>query len=351
MKEKQTLAVIIAAVAACLFACCSGLNAQDQWIENWQINPDKELNPNTKWLREAKWGLFSHYMAHQASAPIPEHMNSELWNKKVNSFQVKKFADQLEELKVPYFFITIGQAGDYFCSPNATYEKLFGPSEGRISKRDLVAELGKELSSRGIRLCVYLPAKGRSDPPETQEKWRQVIREWSMRWGKDVHAWWIDGAKFKGPEVFKAYTAAFKSGNPDALVSYNGGPVGMNRVQLVPVTEHEDYLAGECGFILPTCGTTPESLLKRNVYNIYETTDYYQGPNINGDQLHFLTFLGSFWGWGEPRFPEAYVVGWTQHVNDHGGVVTWDLRLQDDGIIPDSFYKQITALSEAVIGK
>lgn len=351
MKRILTLIPAIAVVSSCLFACLSGLKAQDQWIENWQINPDKELNPNTTWLREAKWGLFAHYMAHQASAPIPEDMNSRKWNKKVNSFQVKKFADQLEQLKVPYFFITIGQAEDYFCSPNETYEKLFGPSDGRLSKRDLVAELGKELTSRGIRLCVYLPAKGRSDPPEIQAKWRLVIREWSMRWGRNVSAWWIDGAKFNSPEVFKAYTEAFKSGNPNALVAYNGGPVGMNRRQLLPVTQYEDFLAGEVGYILPACGTIPESLLKRKVYSICETTDYYQGPNIYGDQLHFLTFMGSFWGVGDPRFPDAYVIGWTQHVNDHGGVVTWDLRLQDNGIMPESFYKQVEALSKAIDAK
>ncbi len=45
------------------------------------------------------------------------------------------------------------------------------------------------------------------------------------------------------------------------------------------------------------------------------------------------------------------VIGWTQHVNDHGGVVSWDLRLQDDGIMPDSFYQQVKALSDAISRK
>ena len=117
--------------------------AQNETVPNWKINPDKELNPNTKWMREAGWGLLSHYMVHQPSGPIPEHMNGEVWNKKVNSFQIKKFADQLSELKVPYFFITIGQGGNYYCSPNATFEKLFGPSEGKLSSRDLVLELAE----------------------------------------------------------------------------------------------------------------------------------------------------------------------------------------------------------------
>ena len=44
------------------------------------------------------------------------------------------------------------------------------------------------------------------------------------------------------------------------------------------------------------------------------------------------------------------VIGWTRHVNEHGGAVTWDLRLQDNGIMPDSFFRQVKALSQAIGG-
>jgi hypothetical protein len=324
------------------------LKAQSENVPNWKINPDKELNPNTQWLRDAKWGLFSHYMVHMPSGPVPENMTGEIWNNKVNSFQVKRFGEQMSELKVPYFFITIGQGGGYYCSPNETYERLFGPSDGKLSERDLVAELAAELLPRGIRLCVYLPALGRSDSVEKQELYRQVITEWSMRWGASVSAWWIDGAVFEGPEVYKAYTEAFKSGNPNAIVSYNVGPVGMNRKQREPVTEHEDFLAGECDYILPTCGNVPEILVEGRHFNRFETTDYYQGPNISGDQLHFLSFLGSWWSTGEPRFSNPMVIGWTQHVIDHSGAVTWDFPLSDTGIIPDNYYQQVKALSQSI---
>jgi hypothetical protein len=347
MKIKNTVGFIIAVLAA-LVPWDTELKAQSEIVPNWKINPDKELNSNTKWMREAKWGLLSHYMVHMPSGPIPEDMTGEKWNKKVNSFQIKKFADQLTELKVPYFFITIGQGGGYYCSPNDTYERLFGPSEGRLSSRDLVAELAKELTSRGIKMCVYLPALGRRDTPEIQQKYREVIREWSNRWGSSVSAWWIDGAVFPSSDDYKAYTEAFKSGNPDALVSYNVGPVGMNRKQLMPVTVHEDFLAGECDYTLPTCGITPEVYRERNVWNTLDSTDFYQGPNIAGDQLHFLNFLGQWWSTGEPRFRNNIVNSWTQHVNDHGGAVTWDLPLHDSGIIPQKYYKQIKALSDSI---
>ena len=346
MKQQNSIVQTVAILLVVMVISPFVLNAQSTIVPNWKINPDKELNPNTKWLRDAKWGLFTHYLVHMPSAPVPENMTAEIWNKKVNSFQVKKFADQLTELKVPYFFITIGQGGGYYCTPNKAYERLFGSSNGKLSSRDLVLELAKELTSRGIKMCVYLPAVGRGEPADVQQKWREVITEWSERWGVLISAWWIDGAVFESPEVFKAYTEAFKSGNPNAIVSYNVGPVGMNRTQLVPVTEYEDYLAGECDYILPTCATIPGDLGKH--FNISGKGDYYQGPNISGDQLHFLNFLGAWWGTGNPRFSNELVISWTRHINDHQGTVTWDLPLSDDGIISENYFNQVKALSSGI---
>ena len=144
--------------------------------------------PSTEWLWQAKWGLFAHYLAHTASMDVPEEMDGVLWNKKVNRFDVKRLAEQLSELDVPYFFITIGQRTGYYCSPNLAYERLFGPSGGTLTDRDLVADLSAELVPRGIRMCVYLPAVGRRDPADKQQMWREVIAEWSVRWGKVISA-------------------------------------------------------------------------------------------------------------------------------------------------------------------
>jgi hypothetical protein len=294
-------------------------------------------NPDTAWLRDARWGFFTHYLPHMPSSDVPEDMTAEKWNRKVNSFQVKAFANQLSELRAPYFFITIGQKGGYYCSPNKTYERLFGPSGGKLTHRDLIADLAAELVPRGIRLGVYLPALGRRDSAETQEKYRKVITEWSMRWGESVSAWWIDGAVFEGPEVYKAYTDAFRSGNPNALVSYNTGPIGMTRELKQPATEFEDYLAGEVNWHLPVSGLRP-----------WDRKEYYLGPDIAGDQLHFLTFMGSFWGTGDPRFPDELVVGWTRHINNHGGTISWDVPLSDSGMIPEKHMDQLRVLSESM---
>lgn len=302
---------------------------------NNQIAPVKELNPNTKWLREAKWGLFAHYLVHMPSAPVSKNMTGKLWNNKVNLFETKQFGDLLSQIKAPYFFITIGQGGGYFCSPNKTYERIFGLGDGKLSERDLVAELAAELIPRGIRMCVYLPGFGNNNP-QTQEAWQEVITEWSLRWGDSISAWWIDG-KYSNPMEYKAFTKAFKAGDPNALVAYNTGPVGMNRDQLMPDTEYEDYLAGEVDYFLPTCGI-----------RVFDGKEYYLGPNISGDQLHFLNFLGAWWGTGEPRFSDELVISWTKHINTHGGTVTWDLPLSDTGMISENYLKQLTVFSRSI---
>ncbi len=331
MKKRYLTHLMAMFLTGSLALLPSLLNAQGWVVENWEYDPDKELNPNTTWLREARWGLFTHY--------IGTGQSGEEWNKRVNAFQVKKLADQIEKLNAPYFFLTLGRTNS-FCAPNASYEKHFGPSEGKLSDRDLVAELAAELIPRGIKLCLYINAVGRYDSTDVQEKWREVITEWSERYGESVSAWWVDGAAYQSPEVYKAYTEAFKSGNKKALVSYNVGPVGSNRDQLLPVTQYEDYLAGEVDFILPTCGV-----------RIFDGKEYYLGPNISGDQLHFLNFLGPWWGGskkGDPRFSDELVISWTQHINDFEGTVTWDFPVTYEGIIPEIYYKQLSALSESI---
>jgi hypothetical protein len=297
---------------------------------------EKKLNPDTQWLHEAKWGVFAHYLAHDASSAVPDEMNRAVWNKRVNAFQVEKLGEQLSALDIPYFFITIGQKGGYFCSPNQTHAKYFGAEESNASDRDLVADLAAELIPRGIKLCVYLPAYGKKTSPEVQQQWQEIIREWSNRWGDSISAWWVDGGLFQQPGMYPAYTAAFKSGNPDALVSYNTGPIGWNPEPKKPATLHEDYLAGEVNWRLPVSGVRP-----------WDQKQYYMGPDNSGDQLHFLTFLGTFWGMGEPRFPDELVIGWTKHINNHGGTISWDVPLDYSGTIPEKHMAQLKTLSQS----
>ncbi len=337
MKRRNFLGLSSAALAATLSAKSSVLQAD--FLERNFVEEDveKKLNPKTKWLREARWGFFTHYLPHMPSDRVPDDMTGKLWNKKVNSFRVSDFGDQLSEIGAPYFFITIGQGGGYYCSPNSCYKPVFGSPDGRVTERDLVAELAVELVPRGIKMCVYLSAKHGMESASKREAYLQMIREWSERWGKSISAWWVDGGVLPTPEMYKDYTDAFKAGNKDVLIAYNTGPIGMTKDLKQPATDLEDYLAGETNWHLPVSGFRP-----------WDQKKYYLGPNFSGDQLHFLTFLGTFWGTGDPRFPDELVNGWTKHTNLHGGTISWDVPLLDNGIIPEKHFRQLKVLSDFV---
>jgi hypothetical protein len=338
MKRRKFIGLSAAGIAGTASAVPSVFHAGIPDENSQESITERELNPNTKWLRDAKWGFFTHYLPHNPSDKIPDHMTGDLWTKKVNSFNVQRLGRQLSELNTPYFFITIGQKRGWYCSPNKAFEELFAKDVGRLTERDLVQELAEELVPRGIRMCVYLPNFGRHATPEEQLMYQQVIREWSDRWGKSISAWWIDGGVFDGPDRHKEYTAAYRSGNPDALVSYNTGPIGMTRDLKKPATEYEDYTAGETNWHLPVSGFRP-----------WDKKEYYLGPNISGDQLHFLTFMGDFWGMGkEPRFNDELAIGWNKHTAKYGGTISWDVPLTDSGLITDPYMRQLALLSKSL---
>ena len=107
---------------------------------------------------------------------------------------------QLQSVGARYYQISIGQNSGYYLSPNAAYDKIVGIQPSKCSRRDLIADLSAALHKRGIRLMVYLPSgrarrgqsrgrcagwqNGPHPNKEFQRKWEQVIREWSLRWGK-----------------------------------------------------------------------------------------------------------------------------------------------------------------------
>ncbi len=337
MKRRTFLGLTTAAMSGAAIASPSVLHADFLEDLDEQIDPVKNLSAKTKWLRDARWGFFTHYLPHMPSDKVPDDMTGERWNTKVNSFQVSALADQLSDLKAPYFFITIGQGGGYYCSPNRHYESVFGSSNGRITDRDLVAELAAELVPRGIKMCVYLSAKRGMESAEKRAAYLKMITEWSERWGDAISAWWIDGGVLPSRDMYLDYANAFKAGNKDALLAFNTGPTGMSGDLKKPATDLEDYLAGETNWHLPVSGYRP-----------WDQKAYYLGPDISGDQLHFLTFLGTFWGTGDPRFPDELVLGWTKHTNLHGGTISWDVPLYDNGMIPAKHFKQLKALSKFV---
>jgi hypothetical protein len=300
-------------------------------------------------MKEARWGVMTHYLADWIARGEKIKMSVEQWNDLVDHFDVEGLAKQLESVGAGYYLITLGQNSGYYLSPNAAYDRCVGIQPSKCSRRDLVADLYDALHPRGIRLMVYLPAgapggdraarealqwqNGPYRNREFQLRWEQVIREWSSRWGPKVVGWWFDGCYWPNamyrtaePPNFASFAAAARAGNPDSAVAFNPGVV----YRILSVTPHEDYTAGEID--------QPDRLTIRRAV----------ARKVDGAQIHVLSHLGERWGMGAPRFSAEQAVAWSRKIADAGGVVTWDTPVQRNGLISQPFLDQLTAVGQAL---
>jgi Alpha-L-fucosidase len=297
------------------------------------------------WMREARLGVMTHYLADWRSRTDHVAMTVETWNQLVDEFDVDGLAAQLASAGVKYHILTIGQNSGYYAAPNAEYDRLTGIRPSKCSRRDLVADMSAALAKRGIRLIAYLPAgapnsdsaartaleweNGAHPNQAFQAKWEQVIREWSVRWGTKVSGWWFDGCYWPNtmyrsvdPPNFQSFAAAARAGNPASILAFNPGVVP----RLISMTPHEDFTAGE--------QNDPARVEIRRAEN----------GLLDGVQLHVLSYLGEQWGMGEPRFTTEQAVAFSEKIRSAGAAMTWDVPVQKNGLISNGFLDQLTAI-------
>jgi hypothetical protein len=317
----------------------------------------------TEWFHRARWGVMTHYLGAPPSSNGGAELTAEMWNQQVDAFDLAGLTDQLASTRAKYLLFTIGQNSGHYCSPNATYDRIVGIAPSKCSRRDLIAELAKTLAARNIRLMVYLPSGAPAADPvarqklgwlwgrtggwqlpgepvggrlvEFQRRWESVIREWSLRWGKAVSGWWIDGCyfpdqmyRFDDEPNFASFARALKAGNPDAIVAFNPGV----KVPVIGHTKHEDYTAGEVNLpqLPKAIAACPGRWLEC------------EGRKL---QFQILTYLGKTWCRGDkPELPDDQIIACTKQLAEKGGVVTFDVPIQKSGLIPDPFLAQLRAI-------
>jgi hypothetical protein len=69
---------------------------------------------------------------------------------------------------------------------------------------------------------------------------------------------------------------------------------------------------------------------------------------MDGTQFQMLSFLGSRWSGGEPRYLGAQVAEISAAIVKQGGVVTWDVPHDATGQISYAFMRQLKAIGETV---
>ena len=310
----------------------------------------------TEWMYQKKWGVFIHQLHRQINVSThPKSMGKETsWNEAIDDFDCELFASQLHEVGAGWCVVTIMQQTKHMIAPNETFDKITGYQPGEAcAKTDFIEKMYDALSKYDIDLILYYTGDGPiadeqakkafgayhiDGKPLTEEfvqKWADVAREYSLRYGKKVKGWWQDGMWIGyTPELLKIYADAFHAGNPDAVIASNfygcldefGNFVTMPRKGC----PYDDFTAGE----LVHLGAVP----------------YAPDIALTGCRWHALSFLGvpevEYDGWGEPgsKYTPGWMYDYVDKIHKKGGIITLDICAYRDGHIDEEQMRVLRVL-------
>jgi len=310
----------------------------------------QEANKATaNWMQHAKFGVMVHYLETLQNEIQPHNMGKKTsWDSCVNDFDAKLFAAQMNQIGAAYVIFTVYQGTKYICTPNESYERISGHKRGEsTSHRDLIMDISNALQKYNIKLFLYVTGDGTYRDQKSNEafknpmlqwkkngnkfiatgvwvnNWSGVLQEWSMRYGKRISGWWMDGAfSFHGYNdiLLSKYYSILKSGNQNAVVAFNPSP----QKKVIYYSKWDDYTAGEM-----------------NDFKDFPPA----GGKIDGTQWHIVSYLGSDWKSDSVRFTKKYLTNYINKVNSLGGVVTVNTALYRNGSIgPDqlAFLKKVS---------
>ena len=336
-----------------------------------------------RWLEKSGFGLMFHYEAFRNHSP-------ESYNKAVDSFDVKRFGDDVAATRAGHVIFVVGQHWGRYCAPNRAYEKRLNVDPGEwTSKRDLIMEIARELKSRDIRLILYMTARApmrhyhiikamddtlptingkpagpkvnplshprklkgfrrsenQAPTPAFLKTWGEVCGEWSKRYGGLISGWWFDGYKMEMKNAYESlqnephnidtWVAAVRSGNPDAELAFNAGahPI-LSLCTNGRLCPHQTFTAGENhDFYAKTKKGKGAALTPKNF------------PAPDGVVWHLLLPVSDGWNAGtKPRFTLTTLRKHIDTINAEAGVTTLDVPIAADGSMPEAVLETLKSL-------
>ena len=206
-----------------------------------QVERAQAIRGDASWMIDGKYGIFVHWSAQSRGFTIDEK-RAQWFQKSVEIFDVKVFADAIERTGAGWVTFTATHQGFYWPGPSDAIDKI---APGRTAKRDLLGEIINELDRRGIRTLFYLHTGYNGYDPQV---WREavgakdadtkrfsdnieaILRECSLRYGEKLMGFgYMDGAlawDYPLNPSWEGWARAIKAGNPKALVGFssNRGP-------------------------------------------------------------------------------------------------------------------------------
>lgn len=318
-----------------------------------------EKTDRTEWMYQKKYGVFLHFLNRDEELyDVSDPTVLTPWERKQEAFDVEHFAAQLNEIGAGWCGITTMQQTRYMIAPNATYDKYTGYKPGEACSRiDFIARLINALDQYDIGLMLYYTGDGPGYDKRGLEsfkcwqdeekilredfvkKWAEIAREYSLRYGDKIKAWWHDGMwiGYKDrPELLKLYAEAFRAGNPNAAIATNiDSCIDQATGELVLSPRrgalYDDYTAGE----IVELGALP----------------YHPFMDTCGARWHILTFLGKdensmVEGWGEPgcKYKPGWLFDYVDEVHRRGGIITLDIHTSPNGTIDETQMRALRLL-------
>ncbi|NJC88979.1 MAG: hypothetical protein FIB02_10710, partial [Desulfuromonas sp.] len=199
------------------------------------IQAESQRQCGKDWMSRGMIGLSTHYFV----------LRTEDNERLAAQFDAKKVAEQAADAGAAWFLFTLHHQAWIMMAPNATYDRIVGSGD-YTAARDVPLELIRQLDKSGVKLMLYvnlrLDQKSAASalvrdrmggwPPNDKliENIAAVYREFSLRYGKNVVGWWVDGARLKEyrnspnrERRFKTIADALRAGNPEALVAIKPG--------------------------------------------------------------------------------------------------------------------------------
>lgn len=195
---------------------------------------------NTEWLTKTGYGVMFHWTSQSVN---PDGSNKK-FEVAVNDFDVRKFANMVEETGAGYVIFTIGHAEQFCPAPIVSWDRLH---LGKTTRRDLIMEIADELGKYNIRLMLYLNSPllaglGKGDTKYYFNNHTAVLTEIGNRYKEKVAGYWID-SWYQGFEEypdfdFEGLFKLCKVGNPNRIFCLNSW--------IYPsVSPWQEYWAGE----------------------------------------------------------------------------------------------------------
>ncbi len=332
--------------------------------------PDQADAGDAGWMLPGKYGIFMHYQYRillgysiktKPQFPDPTRMNAAEWNRFVDGFDVKGFAQQMADAKAGWVIFCLDD--HYFawpCAPNQAFSEFTGYAPGeKCSRRDLILDLAEALDARGVKLICYFaglngymkepkvaaglmdggPGRGEFNdrvPPSAEGRRRRlaVLKEYADRYREKVAGWWFDGVTpdtYRAePDDWRTIDTIVHSANPKAVIAFS---YGANEQACVS-PGIDDYTAGDTWSKQDLKLLTPAML-----------------PAPAGLLWHGKIYCGNVYhGQGDAnQFRDGELIDWIDTCNRQGGVCTLDWPFDPKtGLLKEFGFAQIRNIARAV---